>query len=77
MIPAIDIAETILQPDTIQSMDDAIAAHKSAGEEQPAGILRKPPKETPAAEPEAENPDHLEDFTSLLSAAVKPPKSGE
>jgi hypothetical protein len=74
IIPAQEIAETILQDDIIALMDEATIAAKARGEEQPASILRSAPKEV-GSEPESDNPSHKEDFTSLLGAAARSNKS--
>lgn len=69
VIPATEIAETILQEGIFELMDDAIAAAKKAGEEQPASIDAKGPTAQ-----ESDNPSHKEDFIRLLGAAAKAKK---
>lgn len=74
VVPIDQILEVLDMDKVRASRTATIEALKKESGYRPSSAHRPKPV-SQAVEPEAENPDHLEDFNRLLNAAVKSPKS--
>ena len=68
--------EIVEAPEVRRHLEEVVRQHRQKSDAQPLAASPTEHRTAQADEPEAENPDHLEDFNRLLSAAVKSPKSG-
>jgi len=75
IVPAWQIAKLLNEDDKLmQQRGTRDAAAKAAIDTQRTAVV---PEKVTQAEPEDANPDHKGDFSRLLNAAVKKPKSGD
>ncbi len=76
VVPIDKVVETIYQPFLLDWRKQSVRDQRArSGHTDDSAHVPRASNLSQAAEPSVENPDHLEDFTSLLSAAVKPPKA--